>query len=93
MSENSNHQVIIDNRKSLMMQGVLKVENFDTEKIELETTLGGMLISGEDLHVEQLQLEEHQLVVRGQINSVAYVESNASRKQKRNKNLMQRLTR
>ena len=93
MSENNNHQIIITSRKDLNMQGVLKVENFDTEKIELETTMGNMVISGSDLHVEQLQLEEHKLIVRGQINSIAYVESSASRKQKRNKNLMQRLTR
>jgi len=94
MSENNDHQITIIGRKSLNMLGVLKVENFDTEKINLETNMGDLVINGEDLHIEHLLLEEHQLVVKGQINSIAYVEPGGSRgRQKRNKNMIQRLTR
>ncbi|MDD2568940.1 MAG: sporulation protein YabP [Clostridia bacterium] len=94
MGENASHHIHITGRKDFSMQGVLKVENFDTEKISLETTLGDLLICGEDLHIEHLYLEEQRLVVRGQINSIAYVEATGKRgRQKRNQNLVQRLMR
>ena len=94
MSENATHQIHLTSRKDFTMQGVLKVENFDTERITLETTLGDLIISGDDLHIEHLFLEEQRLVVRGQINSIAYVEPTGKRgRQKRNQNLIQRLTR
>ena len=66
------HKLVMNNRKTSMMTGVLDVLSFDLNEILLETEQGMLLIKGEDLHVNRLSLEKGEVDVSGRIDSVAY---------------------
>lgn len=66
------HNVIIENRKKLSISGVEDVESFDEDSIVLYTGLGSMTIRGEDLHINKLSVESGEVVIEGEIDSLAY---------------------
>ena len=68
------HRVIVTNREDLLVEGVINVEKFDDLEIVLETDTGILAIRGEELHIEQLSLEQGHLAVKGVIKTVDYIE-------------------
>ncbi len=66
------HKLVVNNRKTSMITGVLDVLAFDLNEILLETEQGMLMIKGTDLHVNRLTLEKGEVDVSGNINSVAY---------------------
>ena len=55
------HKVVISNRKSGVLSGVIDVLSFDVGEILLETELGMLMIKGNDLHVNRLTLEKGEI--------------------------------
>jgi len=68
------HRVILTNREDVLIEGVINVEKFDDLEIILETDMGILSIRGEELHIEQLSLEQGQLAVKGVVKTVDYIE-------------------
>ena len=66
------HKLVINNRKTSMVNGVLDVISFDLNEVLLETEQGVMLLKGKDLHVNRLSLEKGEVDLSGHIDSVAY---------------------
>lgn len=66
------HKLIINNRKTSMVTGVLDVLSFDLNEILLETEQGMLMVKGTDLHVNRLSLEKGEVDLSGNIDSVAY---------------------
>ncbi len=66
------HKLIVNNRKTSMITGVLDVLAFDLNEILLETEQGMLMIKGTDLHVNRLTLEKGEVDISGNISSVAY---------------------
>lgn len=85
------HKLIVNNRKTSMVTGVLDVLAFDLGEILLETEKGMLMIKGTDLHVNRLTLEKGEVDVSGNINSVAY--SDATPLVKSNEKLFAKLFR
>ncbi len=85
------HKLMVHNRKSGMITGVLDVLAFDLNEILLETEQGLLMLKGKDLHVNRLSLEKGEVDVSGQIDSVAY--SDATNVNKKNESLFQKLFR
>ena len=52
------HKLVINNRKTSMVTGVLDVLAFDLNEILLETEQGMLMIKGNDLHVNRLTLDK-----------------------------------
>lgn len=71
-SGSNQHQIILVQRERLNVDGVLNVESFDDREIVLETDQGGLFIRGEDLHINELNLEKSNLVVAGYIKVLEY---------------------
>lgn len=86
---NKTHKLIVNNRKSSLVTGVLDVLAFDLNEILLETEQGMLMLKGTDLHVNRLTLEKGEVDISGSINSVAY--SDASKGNKGNENLLMKL--
>ena len=61
------HTVILEGREKLSVSGVTDVQSFDEEQVLLETVRGMLVIRGQGLHVERLQLEAGELLVEGEI--------------------------
>jgi len=70
--EVKNHKVIIDCRKKINITSVQDVDSFNESEIILMTTAGAITISGDDLHITKLNLEEGLLVIEGAIQSLDY---------------------
>ncbi len=67
-----NHKLVINNRKTSLVTGVIDVLSFDLNEILLETEQGMMMVKGTDLHVNRLSVEKGEVDLAGNIDSVAY---------------------
>lgn len=83
------HKLVINNRKTSMVTGVLDVLAFDLNEILLETEQGMLMVKGKDLHVNRLSLEKGEVDLAGQIDSVAY--SDVHHVNKKNESLFMKL--
>ena len=64
------HKLVVNNRKTSMVTGVLDVLSFDLNEILLETEQGMLLVKGTDLHVNRLSVEKGEVDLSGTIDSV-----------------------
>lgn len=89
MPKAQNHKLVINNRKTSLVTGVLDVLSFDLNEILLETEQGMLMVKGTDMHVNRLTLEKGEVELSGNIDSVTYSEVNAMAK--KSENLFSRL--
>lgn len=66
------HTLTMDNRQHALITGVEDVDSFNEEMIVLMTSSGAMTLVGTDLHISQLNLENGQLAIDGQIAALEY---------------------
>lgn len=74
------HKLVINNRKTSLITGVLDVLSFDLNEVLLETEQGMLMIKGTDLHVNRLNLEKGEVDLSGNIDSVAYSDIHGQKK-------------
>ena len=72
------HKLILTERKSMTMTGVTEVVSFDENTVVLGTTLGTLVIHGENLQLKNLSLEGGQVAVEGTITAFIYEQSRKS---------------
>lgn len=71
-SYNAYHRIIVNNREEMTVSGVLDVISFDEEAVVIETEMGILEIKGEGLHVNQLNLENGDMNLTGDIEGIEY---------------------
>lgn len=76
MIGNYSHSINIVERKNLMVTGVKKIDNFDSEEFLLQTTMGCLVIKGSDLELVKLDTMQGNVSIKGLIISFTYVEDN-----------------
>ena len=72
------HKLVVNNRKTSMVTGVLDVLSFDLNEILLETEQGMLMIRGNELHVNRLTLDKGEVDIDGRIDSLVYSDTAAS---------------
>lgn len=72
------HKLVVNNRQTSLVTGVLDVLSFDLNEVLLETEQGMLMVKGTDLHVNRLNLEKGEVDLSGNIDSVAYSEAGNS---------------
>lgn len=88
------HSLTIANRERVQITGVVAVDSFDDEEVNLETEMGLLSIRGEELQIKQLDLEKGQFAVEGFINALQYaVPRQRGGRQPRNRSFLERLLR
>ena len=65
---NYNHSISLLERKTLVITGVKKIENFDNLHFLLETTMGFMIVKGEGLELIKLDTLAGNVTIKGTIN-------------------------
>ena len=70
-----NHNITLNERKNIIITGVKKIDSFDNEEFLLETTMGPIVIKGEDLEIIKLDTYQGSVSIKGTVNSLSYVES------------------
>ena len=70
----SGHIVNIDNRERISITDVADIESFNEETILIILKSGGLVIKGQELHIQKLDLEEGKVLITGAITSAVYTE-------------------
>lgn len=68
------HSLNIEGREKLSVTGVDDVSGFDESLIVLTTAQGDLIVRGQQLHIERIDLEAGRLEVRGHIQELSYDE-------------------
>ena len=58
-----------------MITGVKKIDSFDNEEFLMETTMGYIVIKGEELEIIKLDTYQGNVSIKGKINSLNYMET------------------
>ena len=66
------HTLNLTGRERAVITGVSDVDCFNEQLVVLLTDAGQMTVTGEGLHVENLNLKDGQLVIEGEIASIEY---------------------
>ncbi len=82
-SISQNHGISINERKSIYLTGVLKIDNFDEEEFLLQTTMGYLVIKGQGLEIIKLDTKDGIVSIKGLIISISYIED-LKKKEKEN---------
>lgn len=74
------HNLILKERKSLNISGVLDVDSFDDNAVVAYTDLGELTIKGSNLHISKINLDSGDLELDGEVYSLEYAENRPSEK-------------
>jgi sporulation protein YabP len=72
--EQRQQNIILKDRRRLMVSGVRHVESFNEENIVLDTELGILVVRGIGLHINKLNVETSELDVEGDIGACEYLD-------------------
>ena len=72
------HICNVHDRNRIQLKGLNEVSSVDYKEILLNTKLGILLIKGDNLHIEQLNLDKGNVSVDGKIDAIIYSNKNVS---------------
>jgi sporulation protein YabP len=84
----SKHKLTVEHRENVAVTGVVDVISFDEEQVVCETDMGVLILRGENLHVNNLNLDSGLLEIFGEIFSVNYEENSQSHGKGRSKSTL-----
>lgn len=73
-AEKSEVKLTVENRKTLLMDGVIHVIGFDEDYVSLDTKLGRVVIEGEEMKIESLSNDDGEIKIVGLISAVIYTD-------------------
>ena len=77
-----NHGVTLVERKNIGISGVKKIESFDSEEFLMETTLGYLVIKGNELEIIKLDTYQGNVSIKGKIDNLMYLDNVNGKKSK-----------
>ena len=77
----TNQNIKMENRKSVLITGVNSVKSFDSKEFILDTKLGILEIEGKDLVLGKMDLENGEVLIKGLIDSVEYSSKDVTKKE------------
>lgn len=66
------HTLMLEKRNKLSLTGVLDVISFDEDTVAANTDCGVIVIKGDELHIDNLNLEKGDLSLEGMVYSIVY---------------------
>ncbi|TMN22334.1 sporulation protein YabP [Lentibacillus cibarius] len=76
------HSVKINNRKELEITGVKEVDSFDNEEFLLETVMGYLIVRGQNLQMQNLDVGDGLVSIKGKVYELSYVDDHHQEKAK-----------
>ncbi len=73
----SEQNIIVTERQRTQLTGIGEVDSFTDREIVAFSSLGEIVIEGEELHIESFSTETGELRVHGRIDGIYYVEEKA----------------
>ena len=74
MAGTGQHKFLVQGRKSAELTGVKEVVSFDAKEVILNTTMGALIIRGNNLFVKRLTVEKGEVDLEGQVDSFIYAD-------------------
>lgn len=71
------HTLMLEKRSRLTLTGVLEVISFDELSVIADTDCGVIVVKGEGLHIDSLNLEKGDMSLEGTVDSLTYEESDS----------------
>ena len=71
--------VLLENRSHVLLTGILEIKSFQEASAEFDTCKGILQITGEQMHMERLDLDQGEVELKGNVISLYYPEENAPR--------------
>jgi len=68
------HIINIQNRKTMVLNGVEDVVNFDEYSILMQTVSGTLSVDGIGLHIVKLNVDNGEVIIEGEINGMFYID-------------------
>lgn len=87
MDHSKGHILEVKDRKTVKVTGVKHVGSYDDKEIVLETSMGDLIIRGNELNINSLNLEDGSLQVIGLVENFLYTEEAGARR----KNFLKRI--
>ena len=75
IKNNVEHTLTLTNRKYLTITGVDKVISVKPELLQLKSVAGNILISGQNIEVTKLDVEQHSITLAGKFDNIKYIEN------------------
>lgn len=75
---NPYHNLVLKDRKLIEISGVRTIDSFDAQEFLMETTQGWLLIKGHDLVLCKLDTERGDVIIKGMIDALQYVDNKKS---------------
>ena len=69
-----NHSINLVERKNMIITGVKKIENFDSEEFLIETNMGYLIIKGSELELVKLDTMQGNISIKGTVISFTYID-------------------
>lgn len=66
------HNIILENRENLSINGIKSVENFDENIIVLQSEMGELTVKGENLHITKMDVDSGDISINGNIYGLIY---------------------
>lgn len=75
IKQSLDHSLTLTNRKNLTITGVDKVVSVKPELLQLKSTAGDIAISGQNIEVTKLDVEQHTITLTGKFDNIKYFEN------------------
>lgn len=72
MEKTKGHRLVLQDRGTMTITGIIKVQTVDPKEIVLDTEQGTLHIKGEKLDVKQLDLQNGFVEVNGHVDALVY---------------------
>ena len=70
--EDKKSSLMLESRKKLTINGVIEVINFNESQILLNTDVGTMMIRGQELKMNKLDVQNGDVIIAGKLDSFIY---------------------
>ncbi len=78
----TNSEIILKNRKQLEIRGIKKLESLNPNEFYMSTNMGDLLVRGDNLEMQQLDIDKGNLWISGLIYSLEYLDEIKEKKNK-----------
>lgn len=72
---NEKQTLILENRKTLIIDGIKNVESFNDDFVELTSVMGNISVEGSALKIESLDQQTGKIYIVGEINGFYYTDT------------------
>ncbi|WP_237458527.1 sporulation protein YabP [Pontibacillus yanchengensis] len=72
----------MNNRRNLEITGVKEVDSFDAEEFLLQTSMGYLVVRGQNLQMKNLDVDQGIVSIKGKVYELSYLDEQQGEKAK-----------